>query len=346
MNGATLTLSLLGVTALAGVARGARALTLDPVRRRQLDGMAADLQAFAESAADFGSTLRLADLHAWAARHKVTYVGHAGVRALFKIPEGLLKIEITSPPYLSNAREFELYRDAPASLVRHLHPISASAFDHAWILMPDFDELGSLEQIPGYARDELRSAGLAALRNGDFTAEKKAHTYDTVSDGRRRQQVLDRGRAERAKRGGRNKEPREAQIAREVAAQTLSHLRENYWNDREDVDWTHGGCWAFAKAFRKVFGGSYLCAWYPGVDLGCGEGSDFTLHVGVVLPTYPGLVFDAEGALEADAWAGRHGEDWEGYQVVRGRPLDAKQLFADEDVIEVVVTALRARRAP
>ena len=203
MNGASLTLGLLGAAALASAHRGARALALGPLRRRQLDGMAADLQALAESASNFGSTLRLDELRSWAARHQVAYVGHSGARALLSVPEGLLKVELTSPPYLSNAREFELYRGAPASLARHLQPIDASAFDHAWILMSDFDVLGSLEQIPGYARDELRGAGLAVLRNGDFTSEKKAHTYDTVSDARRRQQVLERGRTERARQGSR-----------------------------------------------------------------------------------------------------------------------------------------------
>lgn len=129
----------------------------------------------------------------------------------------------------------------------------------------------------------------------------------------------------------------------------LEFLRHNYWNDRgfkeKEFGWTAGGCWAFAKAFRKVFGGKYISICSP--EWPDEEDQWITHHVGVVLPEHPGLVFDALGATEEGAWfkkflEPRYFEHEEPEETLEfGAPRDERKLFAGRPVVQAVEDALR-----
>lgn len=135
----------------------------------------------------------------------------------------------------------------------------------------------------------------------------------------------------------------------------LDVLRRGYWNDRPSTDkgfgWNAGGCLAFARAFRKVFGGEYRTLRYP--EWFDQDEQWVSWHVGVSLREYPGLVFDAEGAFEEAAWFERvtgtrydPEVDPESSEAVleRGAPRDARKLFAGASVVQAVEQALRSAK--
>ena len=168
MNGAALVLSLAGALAAAGAGRrGARLLDLSPRRRAEFDGLADEFRLAVN-----GREGTRKEEKAFARRHGLVPLGRGYARAVFRVPEGALKIEMGWRPFADNRAEADLWAQAPTDLAEHLVPVLAHAHDYGWLLMPEVEVGGDVSLA---AQGVLEGCGL-----GDFMR----HETNIAKDGR------------------------------------------------------------------------------------------------------------------------------------------------------------------
>jgi len=134
--------------------------TLTPSRRGDFDYLA---EAFRDYASDVGGgerDLTTEEYEDFAREHGITFLGAGYARAVFRVPEGALKIEGGSPPFRDNRNEALLWKQAPASVAKYLVPVLDHAHDNGWLLMSEV-EVGGV--VTPEARGVLDDCGL-----GDF----------------------------------------------------------------------------------------------------------------------------------------------------------------------------------
>lgn len=134
MRGTSLTLGLVGVLAVAGVAQaqGSRAIgdsTLDPALVRQFDAIAAD-----HADRDVGG----AGNAGFAREHGLVYLGAGTTRSVFSIPvPGLSagRIALKIGRVADNRAEARVWREAPVWMRDLLVPVLGVAADGKWLAM-------------------------------------------------------------------------------------------------------------------------------------------------------------------------------------------------------------------
>ena len=196
MNGASLTLGLAALAALAGVTpKGARNLALSEARRRDFDRLAEACGAFTREVGGHEPV----DMRRFAKKHGVRYLGSGYKRDVFSVPEGALKVERGHAPYGDNTREATLWAGAPARLAKLLVPVLATADDHRWNLMEEVEVGGKSTKL---REEEFQACGLwdfYAPRNlsKDGRLVDYGYIYDPVSW----RECLDKGSEQRDARG-------------------------------------------------------------------------------------------------------------------------------------------------
>ena len=195
MNGASLTLGLAALAALAGVApKGTRNLALSDARRRDLDRFAEACGAFTREVGGHEPV----DMRRFAKKHGVRYLGSGYKRDVFSVPEGALMVERGHAPYGDNTREATLWAGAPARLAKLLVPVLATADDHRWNLMEEVEVGGKSTKL---REEEFQACGLwdfYAPRNlsKDGRLVDYGYIYDPVSW----RECLDKGSEQRGSR--------------------------------------------------------------------------------------------------------------------------------------------------
>ncbi len=140
---------------------------------------------------------------AWAHRHGLLFMGSGEDRAVFEVPEGVLKIALFSaedrssegggdPERDQNTNEARVWREAPDWLRPHLVPVLASSGDGEWLVMERVEttgeEAGEERALPGDLREQMNAIGLVDLR-GNVSDDRRAFDYGYLEV-----DVWDRGR--------------------------------------------------------------------------------------------------------------------------------------------------------
>lgn len=146
--------------------------TLTPSRQGDFDDLA---EAFRDYASDVGGGERnptTEEYEDFAREHGITFLGAGYARAVFRVPEGALKIEMGWSPFNDNRKEATLWASAPANVAKHLVPVLAHAYNYGWLLMPEVQVGGEVD--PSAVR------ALEAFGLGDFLN----HYANVSTDGR------------------------------------------------------------------------------------------------------------------------------------------------------------------
>ena len=176
--------------------RGSRSVTLSLSRRGDFDALADDFRSWSREWASGDRNLVDDDLEAFAAENDLEFLGSGAARAVFRVPEGALKIEYGWPPFTDNALEAKVWASAPAALARHLVPVLAHAYNHGWLLMTEVEVGG---EVSPEGREVLDACGLGdfLFHYANVSKDGRLVDYAFVVDGGGLGECLTRGREQR-----------------------------------------------------------------------------------------------------------------------------------------------------
>jgi hypothetical protein len=199
MTGDKLAIGVVGALALAAAAASRSSQTkgsanLSAARRDAFD-------ALAEAYRDYGLRAGRGERNAtreenqrFGRSKKVKFLGAGWSRAVFRVPEGALKIEMGWAPFVENQREAKLWGSVPANLAPHLVPVLDHAHDYSWILMPEVEVGGTLDLAAARA---LAACGITDFQNVNTSTDGRLVDYAFIFDGDKLEGCLERGRAQR-----------------------------------------------------------------------------------------------------------------------------------------------------
>lgn len=124
-------------------------------------------------------------LRKWARRNRVEYIAAGSGRAVFGVPEGVLKLDFTPEDPNDNLREIRAWRDAPKSARKHLVPMLAFETSYTgratgrWLLMERVEPGGQL--APGL-RYELGRCGLVDLHPSNVSRDGRVLDYAFIEN--------------------------------------------------------------------------------------------------------------------------------------------------------------------
>ena len=205
MNGAKLTLGLVGIGAVASLALGRRGspsappmLPLSPERRRTFSRWA---QAYTKW---FNGLLIKPFPHrdrAWAEENGLDgHLGSGKHRSVFAVPEGALKFEDVGTlknkyprNHVSNLAEAKAWDEATPAMRRALVPVLAHAEDGSWLLMERAEPLKKAEPFSPEII-AIAQCGLTDLIRDNRSTDGRLLDYGDVPDKAAWQACLDRER--------------------------------------------------------------------------------------------------------------------------------------------------------
>lgn len=197
-------LALGAVGALALVAAVASRLgkvsgsaNLSAARRGALDTLAEAYRSYALKAGR-GQRNPIEEENKRFARNKrIKFLGAGWSRAVFRVPEGALKIELGQAPFTENQREVQIWSSAPANLALHLVPILDYAHNYSWILMPEVEVGGTISPAAASALDDCGITDFHGRRD-NVSTDGQLVDYSFIFDNIKLAGCLTRGRAQRA----------------------------------------------------------------------------------------------------------------------------------------------------
>ena len=198
-DGGVLAIGAVGALALAAVAASRSSQTkgspnLSAARHYAFDALAEAYRNYALKAGRGERNATQEENQRFGRTKKMKFLGAGWSRAVFRVPEGALKIEMGWAPFMENRREAELWRSAPASLAPHLVPVLDHAHDYSWILMPEVKVGGTLDPAAAKA---LAACGISDFQDINTSTDGRLVDYAFVFDGAKLADCLERGRAQR-----------------------------------------------------------------------------------------------------------------------------------------------------
>ena len=155
---------------------------------------------------------------------RMKFLGSGWSRAVFRVPEGALKIELGWAPFTENQSEAQIWDASPRALAPHLVPVLDHAHDYSWILMPEVEVGGTISPA---AADALNDCGITDFhgRRDNVSTDGQLVDYSFIFDSNKLAACLTRGRAQRSASGS---------AARSRGSREISHGKA--WAElREDL---------------------------------------------------------------------------------------------------------------
>jgi len=166
----------------------------------------------------------------FAQQHDVPFLGSGYARAVFRVPEGALKIMKWRPPYRDNEAEARLWAAAPAEVRPHLVPVLAHANNYGWLLMPEVEMGGD---VPQTGKEALKACGISDFQNKpvNVSSDGRLVDYGLVDNKNKFDNCLKRGSSKQTTRASRpvrrlRRNPEDRGYVRDLLAR-LQEFREN-----------------------------------------------------------------------------------------------------------------------
>lgn len=199
VGGEGLALGVVGALALAaaaasrlGKARGSA--NLSPARREAFDVLAKAYRGYALKAGRGERNPIPKENQQFGRSKRMKFLGSGWSRAVFRVPEGALKIELGWAPFTENQSEAQIWGAAPASLAPHLVPVLDHAHDYSWILMPEIEVGGTLDLAVAKA---LADCGICDFQDRNTSTDGRLVDYAFIFDNEKLAGCLEQGRAQR-----------------------------------------------------------------------------------------------------------------------------------------------------
>lgn len=198
-------LALGAVSALALAAAAASRLTkargsanLSAARRRDFDALAEAHRSYALKAGRGKRSPTPEENQRFGRSKRMKFLGSGWSRAVFRVPEGALKVELGWAPFTENQSEAQIWGAAPASLAPYLVPVLDHAHDYSWILMPEVEVGGTLDLAGERA---LADCGICDFQDRNTSTDGRLVDYAFIFDNEKLADCLARGRAQRSASG-------------------------------------------------------------------------------------------------------------------------------------------------
>lgn len=199
VGGEGLALGVVGALALAAAAasrlsKARGSANLSPARRNTFDALAEAYSSYALKAGRGERSPTPEENQRFGRSKRMKFLGSGWSRAVFRVPEGALKIELGWAPFTENQSEAQIWGAAPASLAPHLVPVLDHAHDYSWILMPEVEVGGTLDLAAVRA---LADCGICDFQDRNTSTDGRLVDYAFIFDSEKLAGCLGQGRAQR-----------------------------------------------------------------------------------------------------------------------------------------------------